>query len=86
MTRRYPNVVGSGPGADGFCAKLPVIKVVAPGFTVAVWSAGGLYPWTAPKCTVYVPGGRAVHMPQSSRGAPFTEIVDGRAGFVTTRR
>lgn len=65
---------------------IPLIGVRMPAVTVAVCGAGVTYPGTEPKLTVYVPGGIDCHMPQSSRGTPFTKIVAGNAGLVVTRR
>ena len=64
---------------------VPVIVVSVPDVTVAICAAGVTYLGTAPNATVYVPGGIDCHMPQSSRGTPFTKIVAGSAGLVTTR-
>ena len=61
-----------------------MIGVSTPAVTVAVCGGGVTYPGTGPNDTLYVPGGIDCHMPQSSRGTPFTKIVAGRAGLVFT--
>ncbi len=40
---------------------------------------------TAPKQTSWLPVAMSVHMPQSLRTTPSTEIVPGNAGLVITR-
>ncbi|TLZ83560.1 MAG: hypothetical protein E6K02_11080 [Methanobacteriota archaeon] len=71
--------------AIGAVTYVPVIVVVVLAVTVAVCAAGVTYPGTAPNETVYVPGGIDCHIPQSSRGIPFTKIVPATAGLVVTR-
>ncbi len=63
-----------------------MIGVVTPAVTVAVCGRGVTYPGTGPNETLYVPGGIDCHMPQSSRGTPFTKTVAAEGASVVTRR
>jgi hypothetical protein len=58
--------------------------VVAPAVTVIVDGAGVMNPFNDSNDTVYCPGSRSVHKPQSSMALPFTYIVAGTGGEVDT--